>query len=1076
MRRKLNIGVRLAEAVLGMVLSLCVLLSAFPADLNADVRDAADSTGKHEGYAAFLYDNTTGLPTSEANAIAETSDGFIWIGSYGGLIRYDGNTFERYKSTTGIASVVSLYVDSRDDLWIGTNDNGAAVMDRYGNVTMYGKRDGLPSASVRSFAEGPDGSIYIATTQGVAMVNADTGLSLVDDSMINDKYVRRLETGVDGITYALTMDGDIFTLVNGRLAKYYNAEDLGIEDIHALATDPNNPGFLYLGTKGSKIWYGSLSDGFPKEQRINVDPLEYVNSIKCDGDSLWVCANNGMCVYSDGEASILKNVPLTSNVEGVMSDYQGNLWFVSSRQGIMKIVPNQFTDVFDEYGLDEAVVNTTCYFDDMLFIGTDSGLIVLDENGKVQSLRLNYSETASGEHLGYLELLSMLSGVRIRSIIKDSKDRLWISTYGDLALVRYDHGDVVTFGPDDGMPSKRIRAVYECSNGSYLVACTGGLVVIRDDKVEKVYDASSGISNTEVLTVSEGKNGDMIVGTDGDGIYVVGSSGTTHLDTSNGLLSDVVMRIKKDTGNNVYWIVTSNSLAYMTSDYEIHTIENFPFSNNFDLYENSKGEIWVLSSNGIYVVSAEMLIANGEIKPVFYGIDNGLPAIATSNSYSCVTGEGVLYIAGSTGVAKVNIEEQFETVDDIKMTVPYIDVDGEKMYPDANGIITVPYDIKKITVYPHICTYTLMNPTVSYYLQGFDSDMTTVHRSEISSIDYTNLKGGTYTFKMTISDAMGHGSNDYSITIVKQKAIYEYAWFSICIVLLFGALVIFLVYFYIKKKTQKFLKKQEENKILVREIVEAFAKTIDMKDKYTNGHSKRVAEYTAMLTRELGYDEETVEKYYNIALLHDIGKIGVPGEVLNKAGKLDDDEYQTIKSHTVLGYNVLRDISIMPELSVGAESHHERPDGKGYPQGLKGDEIPRVAQIIGVADAFDAMYSNRPYRNRMNFEKVVSIIKGASGTQLTEDVVEAFLRIVDRGGFRAPDDVGGGTTEDIDNIHKRFEKEEKEKEKAGEQKADENKSGDKASEDNKPGDNRLDGGNAGSNKSDSNKSDTAGEK
>ena len=148
---------------------------------------------------------------------------------------------------------------------------------------------------------------------------------------------------------------------------------------------------------------------------------------------------------------------------------------------------------------------------------------------------------------------------------------------------------------------------------------------------------------------------------------------------------------------------------------------------------------------------------------------------------------------------------------------------------------------------------------------------------------------------------------------------------------------------------------------------------------------------------------------------------------MNKPGKLDDEEYKTIQSHTVLGYNVLKDISIMPELCVGAESHHERPDGKGYPQGLKGDEIPRVAQIIGVADAFDAMYSSRPYRNRMSFDKVVSIIRNGSGTQLTQDVVEAFLRIVDRGGFRAPDDDGGGSTEDIDNIHKRFNREEKEK-------------------------------------------------
>ena len=171
-----------------------------------------------------------------------------------------------------------------------------------------------------------------------------------------------------------------------------------------------------------------------------------------------------------------------------------------------------------------------------------------------------------------------------------------------------------------------------------------------------------------------------------------------------------------------------------------------------------------------------------------------------------------------------------------------------------------------------------------------------------------------------------------------------------------------------------------------------------------------------MLAREMGCDEETVEKYYRIALLHDIGKIGVPPEVLNKPGKLTDSEFETIKSHTVQGYDVLRDISIMPELAIGAELHHERPDGRGYPNHLKGDEIPEVAQIIAVADCFDAMYSNRPYRNRMNFEKVVSIIQEVSGTQLASDVVDAFMRLVAKGEFRDPDDVGGGSMENIENI------------------------------------------------------------
>ena len=212
---------------------------------------------------------------------------------------------------------------------------------------------------------------------------------------------------------------------------------------------------------------------------------------------------------------------------------------------------------------------------------------------------------------------------------------------------------------------------------------------------------------------------------------------------------------------------------------------------------------------------------------------------------------------------------------------------------------------------------------------------------------------------------------------------------------------------------------QQRDKQLLREIIESFAKVIDMKDSYTQGHSTRVAKYTAMLARELGYDEETVEQYYNIALMHDIGKVSIPDQVLNKPGKLTEEEFTTIKSHTVRGSDVLSNISLMPDIIVGAEAHHERPDGKGYPRGLSGEEIPRVAQIIAVADTFDAMYSDRPYRQRMNYDKAVSIIREASGTQLTPDVVDAFLRLAEKGEFRAEDDNGGGTTEDITNIHKK---------------------------------------------------------
>ena len=692
----------------------------------------------------------------------------------------------------------------------------------------------------------------------------------------------------------------------------------------------------------------------------------------------------------------------------------------------MKIVPDQFTDIFDKYDLPSEVVYSTCIGDNKLFIGTKTGgLIALQDGGTVDRIPITSSVTASGTVCEDTDLIELFSDSKIRSIIRDSRGRLWFSTFGDQGLVRYDHGKVTKFTTADGMPSERVRAVSECADGRILVSCTGGLAIIKDDKITDVLNEASGISNTEVLTAVEAPNGDILVGTDGGGIYVVNSNGVVHLGTESGLNSDVVMRIKRDVSRDICWIVTSNSISYITTDNTIETIKKFPYSNNFDLYENSKGEMWILSSNGIYITDVDEMIENGDISPLYYGMDNGLPCITTSNSYSELTEDGDLYISCTTGVCKVNIEDHYEKVSDIKLAVPFIEADGEYIYPEEDGSFRISSKVSRLTIYSFVYNYSLTNPNVTYRLEGFEKNSTTVKRSELAAIDYTNLKGGEYSFQMKIQDPHGLDTKQISVKIVKEKAVWETLWFKITVTLVGLLLIGMAVTYYIHIRMRRFRQKEQEQKTLIREIVEAFAKVIDMKDKYTNGHSSRVAEYTSMLTRELGYDEETIERYYNIALMHDIGKIGVPPEVLNKPGKLTDQEFAVIKSHSALGYNALKDISILPELATGAGAHHERPDGKGYPKGLKGDEIPRVAQIIAVADTFDAMYSDRPYRKRMNFEKVVSIMKEVRGTQLTEDVVDAFLRLVEKGEFRDPDDNGGGSTEDIDNIHKRLSKEAK---------------------------------------------------
>lgn len=175
------------------------------------------------------------------------------------------------------------------------------------------------------------------------------------------------------------------------------------------------------------------------------------------------------------------------------------------------------------------------------------------------------------------------------------------------------------------------------------------------------------------------------------------------------------------------------------------------------------------------------------------------------------------------------------------------------------------------------------------------------------------------------------------------------------------------------------------------------ANTIDAKDEYTRGHSRRVAEYSVAIAREMGLSTEEAERIQFIALLHDIGKIGVPDSVLNKPGKLTDEEYALMKQHTVIGADILKDITTIPGIDVGARYHHERYDGSGYPDGLKGDEIPFIARIIAAADAYDAMTSNRVYRRQLNHDKVMIELRNGLGTQFDPVVGQALINLVEKG-------------------------------------------------------------------------------
>ena len=177
-------------------------------------------------------------------------------------------------------------------------------------------------------------------------------------------------------------------------------------------------------------------------------------------------------------------------------------------------------------------------------------------------------------------------------------------------------------------------------------------------------------------------------------------------------------------------------------------------------------------------------------------------------------------------------------------------------------------------------------------------------------------------------------------------------------------------------------------------MVQTLAGAIDAKDAYTNGHSSRVAEYAREIAGRFGYTPKQQDEIYMMGLLHDVGKIGIPDAVINKPGRLTDEEFAMIKSHPVMGANVLKNYTEMPQLVTGARWHHERYDGKGYPDGLSGEEIPEPARIIAVADAYDAMISNRSYRQVIPQETVISELEKGSGTQFDPRFAKIMLEMI----------------------------------------------------------------------------------
>lgn len=227
--------------------------------------------------------------------------------------------------------------------------------------------------------------------------------------------------------------------------------------------------------------------------------------------------------------------------------------------------------------------------------------------------------------------------------------------------------------------------------------------------------------------------------------------------------------------------------------------------------------------------------------------------------------------------------------------------------------------------------------------------------------------------------------------------------FIISFVLLIIWFITLILLIILHVKLRRIILQNIKDQEVIEQVINTFTGFLDAKDSYTNGHSKRVAEYAKHVAKYLGMSEDEVRNIYYIGLMHDCGKIGIPDYILCKPDSLTKEEYEVIKSHTTVGHEILKDFTAIEGIKNGVLYHHERYDGKGYPSGISGEDIPLVARIICVCDSFDAMNTDRCYRKRLKRAKIIEELNTNRGLQFDPKILDIFLELIDSGVIKIND-------------------------------------------------------------------------
>ncbi|MFC2104835.1 two-component regulator propeller domain-containing protein [Bacteroidota bacterium] len=727
---------------------------------------------------SWTIDN--GLPSNAINDITQSQNGYIWIATYGGVVRFDGIKFTKYSSQNSDALLTEatklVCEDKNGTIWIGTQ-KGIALFQ---NNNLYRSKNlkTLDNANIESIFVDKKNNVWIGTNaNGLYRYEADTLIYFKDFEKLTSSAIYAIYEDNIGVIWIGTLKGELIKYEN----KVFTPCDINNSTETIYSFYQNSRGIMWVGA--STGIYTIENDKLQKLSDINIRFIE--NIIEDINGQYWISSSSdGLYRYDNtlcksellSEANGLPN----NRVTKIILDNQGNLWGGTYRTGIFQITDGKFTCYSESEGL-YSTTNTAIleYGKDEFWLANEMGTIDIIKNGKINQLKTKIP----------------IPSPQIKDMFKDSKGNVWISTYA--GILKIEKQEEKLFNINNGFPDNYIRKTFEDFKGNIWIATNRtGIHKFRNDGSVLTLNSSNGLNTDYVMTIIQYKPDIIIAGTKKGFNLIKNDSVIKQYSVSDGLPDNLIFNIYKDN-EDILWISTNSGISrFENNSFTNYSTENGLQTNNvYDIIEDNLGYFWMPGPTGIMKVSKQQLNdfaaeKISKIDYIFYDKSDGMKSsVCLGATKSLKDSNGNLWFLTAEGIAIIDPKE-------ITLSKDLPPVFIEKVYAgdsifDLNEIINIHAKHKRFNIdYTAIDLIFPQKISFKHMLEPFETEWTDA--GNVRTISYTNIDPGIYTFKVRSTNNHGIWNENYvSIKVRVLPAWYQTLLFKISIfIIVFGGIVV----------------------------------------------------------------------------------------------------------------------------------------------------------------------------------------------------------------------------------------------------------------------------------------------